>query len=51
MEATKELNADIPAEIKKKLDLFLINTSLNKTEQKKLVTLINTIYQSGKESQ
>lgn len=50
MEAIKELNADISAELKKKLDLFLINTSLNKSDQLKLIGLINKIYQSGKES-
>lgn len=50
MEAIKQLDTNVSTELRKKLDLFLINTSLTKSEQIKLIALINKIYHSGKES-
>ncbi len=47
METIKQLNPDISSELKNKLDLFLINTSLTKIDQIELIALINAIYQSN----
>jgi|APFre7841882630_1041343.scaffolds.fasta_scaffold1110048_1 hypothetical protein len=46
MNATQNLNAEIPAELINELDLFLTNTGLDKNDQKRLIEIINKIYYS-----